>query len=114
MSVFVNYNKNSKMTVEFELNDNGSVNMDISKLYDVIEETIDKELERFENTFFEVFDDETTSNGRIYINTNTDEDDVLPIVKRVLKQFPMVKVTIEDTPSVVLGYYFYGFTISII
>ena len=42
MSVFVNYNKNSKMTVEFELNDNGSVNMDINKLYDVIEEIIDK------------------------------------------------------------------------
>lgn len=113
MSIFVNYNKNSKMTVEFDLNNNGDVNMAISKLYDLIEETIDGELDKFKNTFFEIFDDETTSDGRIYINTNTDEDDVLPIVKRVLKQFPMVKVTIEDTPSLILGYYFYGFTIEV-
>ena len=114
MSVFYIKTEKSNLAVELNKNNNnGDVSMAISKLYDVIEETIDTQLERFENTFFEVFDDETTSDGRIYINTNTDEDDVLPIVKRVLKRFPMVKVTIEDTPSVTLGYYFYGFTIEV-
>lgn len=89
-------------------------NMEINELYDSIEETVDKSLEQFKNTFLEIFDDETTSKGRIYINTNTDEDDVLPIVNKVLEQFPMVKVEIEEQPSITLGYYYYGFTISIV
>lgn len=116
MSVFfVKTDKTSKMNPVVELVTVEGVKMNISDVYDRIEAVVDRELDKFDNTYFEVYDDEITSKGWIVIGNGALEDElqVLKTVNDTIDKIKGVEIVIDKMPSIPLGIYNYEFEIDI-
>lgn len=86
----------------------------IEKIYDEIEEKMEEKLVKFDNTFFEIYDDELESRGWIVMDKGDCEfqDEILTIVKGTINEMNL-DCKVDTMPSMTLGIYYFGFTIKL-
>ena len=107
------------MSVFFIANDS-NIELKVTKVeensidiaYDRIEAMVDRELSKFNNTFFEVYDEELESMGWIVIN-DENEEEIIKTVKNTIDKINGVEITIDKMPNCPLGIYNYEFKINI-
>ena len=101
-----------------EINEIGSEKMfekEIESTYDLVEKFVDEAIEKY-GAFMEIFDNENTSKGRIYVQ-NTDDDEnktIINIVSEVTNKIKGIKVTIDKDIDITLGYLHFDFEIKIL
>ncbi len=101
-----------------EINKIGSEKMfknEIETTYDLVEKFVDEAIEKY-GAFMEIFDNENTSKGRIYVKSTDDDENkaIINIVDEVTNKIKGIKVTIDKDIDIVLGYLHFNFEIKIL
>lgn len=88
--------------------------MKIEKIYKKIEEKMAEKLVKFNNTFFEIYDNELESRGWIVMDKGDGEfqDEILTIVKGTISEMNL-DCKVDTMPSMALDMYYFGFTIKL-